>query len=586
MASARATSSGGRQGSGGQTKVDGATILARALKEQGVEYMFGIVGVPIIEVAMAAQAAGIKFIHMRNEQAASYAASAIGYLTKRPAVCLTVSGPGVIHAFAGMANAQENCWPLIVVGGSCDQDQESMGGFQECPQVEQARPYCKYSARPPSLDRIPFVVEKAVRQCIFGRPGVAYIDMSGDMIVGKVAEQSVRFLQNCPAPPAMYASPANVSKAVDLLTRAKKPLIIVGKGAAYAGSEWVVRDLVDTTRLPFLPTPMGKGVVPDSHPLCVSPARSKALQEADVVLLLGARLNWMLHFGIPPRFNPNVQTIQVDISLEEIGNNVFPAVLLPGDISAVVQQLLDEFRRRPQQFQFDSSAPWWKTLNTKISENQKNVEGMCNDHSVPLNYYAALAEVQKALPKDCIIVNEGGNTMDIGRTMLPNQLPRHRLDAGTFGTMGVGIGFALAAALWCRDYAPGKRVVCIEGDSAFGFSGMEIETLARYQLPVVIIIFNNNGIFFGLRSEMWEDVADSDRTLTVPPTGLAPETRYEKLIEAFGGTGYLVHSIPQLRSSLQAAMSDTKRSSIINVMIDPMAQRKPQEFFWLTKSNL
>ncbi|KAK7109673.1 hypothetical protein V1264_013673 [Littorina saxatilis] len=586
MASAKEIVSLAASGNSEEPQIDGASVLARALKEQGVEYMFGIVGVPVIEVAMAAQAAGIKFIHMRNEQAASYAASAIGYLTRRPAVCLTVSGPGVIHAFAGMANAQENCWPLIVVGGSCDQDQENMGGFQEYPQVEMARPYCKFSARPSSLDKIPYVVEKAVRQCTYGRPGVSYIDMSGDMIVGKVAEKSVRYVQNCPPPPPMLSSPNSIKKAVDLLVSAKKPLIVVGKGAAYAGAEWVVRDLVDTTRLPFLPTPMGKGVVPDSHPLSVAAARSKALQEADLVLLLGARLNWMMHFGAPPRFNPAVKIIQVDISVEEMGNNVYPAVALPGDVCVVVQQLLDEFRQRPQQFQFPSSSPWWTTLNAKVTANQKNVEAMTKDLSVPLSYYAAYAEVQKALPKDCLIVNEGSNTMDIGRTMLPNNLPRHRLDAGTFGTMGVGIGFALAGALWCRDYAPGKRVVCIEGDSAFGFSGMEIESIARYQLPVVIIIFNNNGISFGLKNEVWDVVAEGDRTLSVPPTALAPDTRYEKLIEAFGGSGYLVRTITELRESLAKAMADTKRSSIINIVIDPMAQRKPQEFFWLTKANL
>ncbi|KAL8622388.1 hypothetical protein ACOMHN_041716 [Nucella lapillus] len=586
MASEKGTSLEAATENGEETETDGATVLCRALKEQGVEYMFGIVGVPVIEIAMAAQAQGIKFIHMRNEQAASYAASAIGFLTRRPAVCLTVSGPGVIHAFAGMANAQENCWPLIVIGGSCDQDQENMGGFQEYPQVEMSGRFSKFSARPSSVDKIPLVVEKAVRQCTYGRPGTAYIDIPGDMIVAKVPESSVRYRERCPSPPPVMSSPVSINKAADLLISAQKPLVIIGKGAAYGQAEWVIRDLMDTTRLPFLPTPMGKGVVPDSHPLCVAPARSKALQEADVVLLLGARLNWMLHFGAPPRFNPNVKIIQVDICVEEMGNNVYPSVALPGDISMVVQQILDELRRRPQKFTFPPSSPWWSTLRAKISANQKSVESMAKDHAVPLNYYAAYAEVQRALPKDCLIVNEGSNTMDIGRTMLPNDLPRHRLDAGTFGTMGVGVGFALAAALWCRDYAPQKRVVCVEGDSAFGFSAMEIETIARYQLPVVIIIFNNNGISFGLKDEVWEALESGDRTLTVPPTGLAPDTRYEKLMEVFGGRGYMARTVPELRESLGEAMADTARSSIVNVVIDPMAQRKTQEFFWLTKSNL
>ncbi|CAG5121787.1 unnamed protein product [Candidula unifasciata] len=567
--------------------VDGATILARAFKQQGVEYMFGIVGVPVVEVATAAQAEGIKFIAMRNEQAASYAASAIGYLTRKPAVCLVVSGPGLVHALAGMANAMENCWPLLVVGGSVDTYQEAMGGFQEYPQVEAARRYSKFSARPSSLDKIPYYVEKAYRESTYGRPGACYLDLSGDMIAGTVKEASVRYVPPRPPPPPVLSDPENVKSAVDLLVYAEKPLVIIGKGAAYAGAEGPISRLIESTGLPFLPTPMGKGVMPDEHRLCVSAARSRALQEADVILLLGARLNWMLHFGAPPRFNPRVKIIQVDIQIEELGNNVLPAAYLPGDVSSVTTQLYDEFQRRPGQFKFNVNSAWWKTLKAKIDANQETVQSMSKDHSVPLNYYAAYSEVQSAIPKDCIIINEGSNTMDIGRTMLLNQHPRHRLDAGTFGTMGVGLGFALAAAIYCRDYHPNKRVVCVEGDSAFGFSGMEIETIARYRLPVIIIIFNNNGIGYGISEEEFKLAQQSgDPLLTIPAKSLCPNTRYEKLIEAFGGSGFFVQTTEELKASLKAALKNTTMPSVINIMINPQAQRKAQEFFWLTKSNM
>ncbi|BFY97007.1 hypothetical protein BsWGS_00047 [Bradybaena similaris] len=569
------------------SEIDGATILVRALKQQGVEYMFGIVGVPVVEIGLAAQAEGLKFIAMRNEQAASYAASAIGYLTRKPAVCLVVSGPGLVHALAGMANAMENCWPLIVVGGSVDTYQEAMGGFQEYPQVEAARRYSKFSARPSSLDKIPYYVEKAFRESTYGRPGPCYLDLSGDMVAGRVKQARVRFVPPCPPPPLVLSDPENVKLAVDLLVYAEKPLIIIGKGAAYAQAEGPVSQLIKSTGFPFLPTPMGKGVMPDDHRLCVSAARSRALQEADVILLLGARLNWMLHFGAPPRFNPNVKIIQVDIHIEELGNNVLPAASLPGDVYSVTTQLYDEFQRRPGQFQFNANSPWWKTLRTKIDENQDNVQSMSNDHSVPLNYYAAYTEVQNTIPKDCIIINEGSNTMDIGRTMLLNQHPRHRLDAGTFGTMGVGLGFALAAAIYCRDYHPNKRVVCVEGDSAFGFSGMEIETIARYRLPVIIIIFNNNGIGFGITEDEWKLAEKSgDPLLTIPPKSLNPNTRYEKLMEAFGGGGYFVRTTEELRASLKEALKNTRMPCVINVMINPQAMRKAQEFSWLTKSNM
>lgn len=549
--------------------------------------MFGIVGIPVTEIAMAAQELGIKYYGMRNEQAASYGASIIGYMTKKPAVCLVVSGPGLVHALAGMSNAMENCWPMIVIGGSCDQDQEGMDGFQECPQVEMARPYSKYSARPSSVGKIPFFVEKAVRFSTYGRPGPVYLDMAGNMVTQQVQETSISPYTVCPPPPVTLADPEKVRQAADLLYYAQKPLVIVGKGAAYAGAEASLRQLLEGSRLPFLPTPMGKGVLPDDHPLCVAPARSRALQEADVILLLGARLNWILHFGLPPRFNPNVKIIQVDICPEQTGNNVQAAVSLVGDCNAVLQQLNETFSKRPGKFAFNPNSPWWKTLRGKIKTNQDTVQKQIDDKSIPMNYFAAYHEIRSLLPKDSIIVSEGANTMDISRTMVLNYLPRHRLDAGTYGTMGVGLGFAVAAAAWCKDHAPQKRVISIQGDSAFGFSGMEIETICRYKLPVIMIIMNNNGIYNGLDGESWKTIQSSeDLPLNIPPTSLTVDAHYERIVEAFGGKGYFVRTPEELKSSLSTALKATDQVSLINVMISPMAQRKQQDFFWLTKSKM
>ncbi|PIO33922.1 hypothetical protein AB205_0166640, partial [Aquarana catesbeiana] len=267
-----------------------------------VKYMFGIVGVPVIEIAIAAQVAGIKYVGMRNEQAACYAASAVGYLTGRPAVCLVVSGPGLINTLSGMANSNMNCWPLIVIGGSSDSNQETMGAFQEFPQVETCRLYSKFSARPSSLEAIPIVIEKAVRTSMYGRPGSCYVDIPGDFVN--------KYPACCLPRPISLADPLEVQKAVAALKKAQNPLIIIGKGAAFSQAENNIRRLVNECGLPFLPTPMGKGVVPDDHPFSVAAARSSALLHADLILLLGARLNWMLHFGLPPRFQPDVKIIQ------------------------------------------------------------------------------------------------------------------------------------------------------------------------------------------------------------------------------------------------------------------------------------
>lgn len=480
----------------------------------------------------------------------------------------------------------ENCWPMIVIGGSCEANFEGMGGFQEYPQVEIARPYCKFSARPSRLERIPFYVEKAVRQSTYGRPGPCYIDLAGNMVLQTVDEESVRPVPLCPLPAKVYADPDNIKEAVDLLYYADKPLVIIGKGAAYSKAEDSIKDLVIGSRLPFLPTPMGKGVIPDDHELCISPARSRALQEASVILLLGARLNWILHFGLPPRFNPNVKIIQVDIQAEEMHNNVKSAVSLVGDVDAVVSQMNAELKRRPGQFVFNPKSAWWKSLREKVEQNQVTVQKMIENKTVPLNYYAAYQEIKNLLPKDAIIVSEGANTMDISRTMIPNYLPRHRLDAGSFGTMGVGLGFAVAAGAWCRDHAPEKRVISIQGDSAFGFSGMEIETICRYKLPVVMVIFNNNGIGFGLNEETWGAMQDTDLMVTSPPTSLMASARYEKMIEAFGGKGYFVRTAEELKHSFSTALQNKDQVSIINVAINPMSQRKPQDFDWLTKSKM
>ena len=549
--------------------INGATIIARSLKAQGVEFIFGIGGFPVIPIPFAAQAEGIRYIGMRNEQAASYAAAAVGYLTGRPGACLVVSGPGVVHGIAGMANAWSNCWPMILLGGSCSTYQEGMGAFQEAPQLETAQPYAKYAARPDRLDRLPFYVEQAVRTSIQGRPGAVYLDLPDDIIAGSIDEDAVKWMPPCPDPQRPEADPADVSRAIDVLRKAERPLVIVGKGAAYSRAEAEVRSFIDATQIPFLPTPMGKGVMPDDHPLSVAPGRSFALQNADVVLTLGARLNWILHFGLPPRFHEDVKVIQVDIHGEEIGTNVPAEVGLVGDARAVIAQLSAAIRSEPITVAADT--PWRKELGIKIEENQLAVQAMMDDDSAPMGYYRVLREIHDLSPRDSIICAEGANTMDISRTVLHNYEARHRLDAGTFGTMGVGLGQAIAAAV----VHPDKKVVCVEGDSAFGFSGMEVETACRYRLPITFVVINNNGIGQG-----YEDLGDDPANS--PPLAYTIDARYERVIEGFGGKGYCVRTPDELGSVLKEALADPM-PNVVNVLIDPKASRKPQKFTWLTQ---
>ncbi|KAL6259839.1 hypothetical protein P5V15_009749 [Pogonomyrmex californicus] len=564
---------------------NGNLILAEALKEQGLTYVFGIMGHPVIDLALTMQAVGMQYLGFRNEQAACYAAQAYGFLTRKPAVVLCVSGPGLLHVIGGMANAQVNCWPVLVLGGSCPEDHEGIGGFQEWPQVEASRPYCKYAARPPSAALIPLHVEKAVRLSIYGRPGAAYLDLPATLLIQNVDEGKIAKVLPCPPPPISHPDMNLIERAANLLMKATQPLVIIGKGAAYGRAEDSVRELIYSTDLPFLPTPMGKGVVPDTDKRCVSSARTYALQHSDVILLLGARLNWMLHFGRPPRFQSDVKVIQIDLCAEELHNSVPSTVAIQSDIAPATKYLTDALKSR--KWHVDRNNSWWKELEAKADQNRMSVHRMSSDTNVPLNYYTVFRHIQDVIPKDCIICSEGANTMDIGRTILLNDLPRHRLDAGTFGTMGVGLGFAIAAALYCKDNAPKKRVICVEGDSAFGFSGMEIETMFRYKLPIIIIIVNNNGIYSGFDKETFRQIqASGDPTQVTPAYSLTSGTHYEKLMEMFDKKGYFCTTVQDIQEALKSSLKVMDSPSLINIMIDPQADRKKQEFNWLTESKL
>jgi 2-hydroxyacyl-CoA lyase 1 len=548
--------------------VDGATLMARSLKAQGVDYMFGIVGFPVGGIAAAAQKEDITYIGMRNEQAASYAAQAAGYLTGRTQACLVVSGPGVIHALAGLANAQQNCWPMLLIGGASPTYQNGMGAFQEERQTPLAAPYCKVARDIESVARIPYYVEQVIRTSLNGRPGPVYLDFPDDIIQGQIEEDDVIAAAPVGEPSRPQVDPTIIEQALDALESAENPLVVVGKGMAWSRAEDEVREFIERTQLPFLASPMGKGVMPDDHPLSVGAARSTALREADVVFLMGARLNWIMHFGLPPRFKPGVRIVQLDIEQEEIGHNVPTEVALVGDGKAVVRQLNQALGNR--QWFYPAETSWRTALKDKADSNVASVKPMIEDESSPMNYYRAFRDIAEWLPHDAIIIGEGAATMDIGRTQMPNRHPRHRLDAGTYGTMGVGAGFSIAAAVT----NPGKPVVSVQGDSAFGFSGMEVETMVRYNLPVKLIVLNNGGIGGG--------VGPLEKGSRVPPSVLTYGAHYEGMVEALGGKGFYVEDPADLRGALDKAMA-FDGPAMVNMTLSIKAGRKPQEFGWLTK---
>jgi 2-hydroxyacyl-CoA lyase 1 len=549
-------------------EIDGATLVARCLKQQGIDELFGVVGIPVTGIALAAPGEGLRYIGMRHEQAAGYAAQAISYMKGRIGACIVVSGPGMTNAISALGNAWSNCWPMLLIGGSSNQILNHMGDFQAAPQVELARPFCKWVGQAERIEHIPRYIATAVRVAISGRPGPVYLDLPGDIIMSRIDESKIDYPPRVEAPTTPQVDPGLIKKALGALRSARQPLAIIGKGAAWARAEEQVRRFIDETQMPFLPSPMGKGVVPDDHPLSVAAARTYALQNTDLVFLIGARLNWIMHFGLPPRFRKDLRVVQLDIAAEEIGTNVPTEVPLVGDAKAVMTQMVAALEEDP--WQVSASSPWRQALQQEIETKRAATVSMLQSDDVPMNYYRPLQEIQDALPRDAIIVTEGASTMDISRQVLDNYEPRHRLDAGSWGTMGVGPGFAIAAQV----ANPGKRVIALEGDAAFGFDGLEVEVAVRHKLPITWIVFNNNGIGGGPSS-----LPDN---APLPPNAFVPNARYDKVIEAFGGKGYHVETPEEFRAALQESF-DSGATTLINVAINPQAKRRPQQFAWLSR---
>jgi 2-hydroxyacyl-CoA lyase 1 len=549
------------------SEVDGATLIARSLKQQGIDHLFGVVGFPVTPIAAAAQKEGVAYIGMRNEQAASYAAQAYGYLTGRPGACIVVTGPGVVHGLAGLANAQQNCWPMILFGGASETHRGGMGAFQEERQVLIASPFCKFAHGIEGVRRIPYYVEMATRNAINGRPGATYLDVPHDIIIGKCDVDEVVEVERAPDPPRMVAPMENIEAALNLLEQAERPLVLVGKGMAWSRAEDEVRAFIERTQLPFLRSPMGKGVMPDDHPLSVAAARTLALQNADVVFLMGARFNWIFHFGQPPRYAKDVKIIQLDIAPEEIGHNKATEVPLVGDGKAIIAQLNQALTSR--QWFHPKDTLWRQMITQKVAENAAQIRPQIHDDEAPASYFRALRDVAAWMPKNAILSAEGAGTMDIGLTQLPSFKPRSCLNAGTYGTMGVGLGQVIAACV----VHPDRPVIHLSGDSAIGFSGMEMETLVRYNFPAKIVVLNNGGIGPGMAE------IPQDPMFNMKPNALIYGARYDRVMEAFGGKGFFVEDPKDLPGALDAAMN-FRGPALVNVVISQGSARKPQQFGW------
>jgi oxalyl-CoA decarboxylase len=541
---------------------DGFHLIIDALKLNGIKTIYGVPGIPITDFGRMAQAAGIRVVSFRHEQNAGNAAAIAGFLNKTPGICLTVSAPGFLNGLTALANATTNCFPMILISGSSEREIVDLqqGDYEEMDQLAIAKPLCKAAFRVLHAADIGIGIARAIRAAVSGRPGGVYLDLPAKLF-GQVmdAEAGAKSLVKVIDPaPAQIPAPAAVKRALDVLKSGKRPLIILGKGAAYAQADDDIRALVEKTGLPFLPMSMAKGLLPDTHPQCAGAARSTVLKDSDVVMLIGARLNWLLSHGKGKTWGEphSKKFIQVDIEPKEMDSNVEIAAPLVGDIGSCVQALLSGIDGKWPA----APADWVNTVKTKKDENIAKMAPRLMKNTAPMDFHGALGALRTVIKErpDTILVNEGANTLDLARGVIDIYKPRRRLDVGTWGVMGIGMGFAIAAAI-----ETGKPVLAVEGDSAFGFSGMEVETICRYGLPVCVVIFNNNGIYRGTDTNA---AGGSDPATTVFVKG----SRYDKMMEAFGGAGANVTTPDELKRAVDAAL-DSGKPTLINVVIDPAA---------------
>lgn len=544
-----------------QDLTDGFSLVIDAMKLNGIDTIYGVPGIPITDLGRLAQAAGIRVLSFRHEQNAGYAAAIAGFLTKKPGVCLTVSAPGFLNGLTALAHATTNCFPMILVSGSSEREIVDLqqGDYEEMDQLAIAKPLCKAAYRVLHAQDIGIGFARAIRAAVSGRPGGVYLDLPAKLFAQVInadvgAKSLVKVVD---AAPAQFPGPAAVKRALDVLKAAKRPLIILGKGAAYAQADDAIRNLVEKSGVPFLPMSMAKGLLPDTHPQCAGAARSTVLKDSDVVMLIGARLNWLLSHGkgrtwgdAPKKF------IHVDIEPREMDSNVEIVAPVVGDIASCVEALLEgmggSWPKAP--------ADWTGTVTAKRDENIAKMAPRFMNNKSPMDYHGALGALRTIIKErpDTILVNEGANTLDLARGAIDMYKPRKRLDVGTWGVMGVGMGSAIAAAV-----ETGHPVLAVEGDSAFGFCGMEIETVCRYKLPVCVVVFNNDGIYRG-------DGVNTGGGSDPATTAFVKGARYDKMAEAFGGVGVNATTPDELKRAVNEAL-DSRKPTLINAVIDPAA---------------
>lgn len=537
-------------------EINGSEIIARCLKLEGIEDIFYIMGGPMLGTEAACIREGIRMIDVRHEQAAAFMCQAYSRLRQTPSVCMAASGPGVTNLITGVANAYIDCCPVVSFGGSSPIRQFGRQVFQEIDQVELMRGCNKHVDRLLALRRIPQQINFALQRSISGKPGPVYVDCPGDVLYEKIDENQVDW--SYAGRPLMESRPLGDPHQVDALVRAlaeaKQPLIVSGSGVIWSRAWAEMQAFVEAAGIPFYTTPQGRGVVPDDHPCSFLAMRSSAFRDADLIVVLGTRMNYIIGHASPPRFGPNAKIARIDICPEEIAAAARHVdIPIIGDCKMVLGQLLDGIKGKVNA---DSYKAWRQKLAEGEAAKRSTAGANRPAEDGDIHPVRMLEEVKNFAKRDAILCVDGQETLNYGRQTMSTFMPAHRLNSGPFGTMGVGLPFGVGAKVACPD----KQVIVVHGDGSLGLNAMELDTAVRHKVPILIVVSLNGG---------W--TGDPNREKPGRELGY---TRYDKMCEVLGGHGEYVTKAEEIRPALERAQRkvDEGMVALVNVRTDYRAR--------------
>jgi len=541
--------------------VTGNALLGKALQQQGVDTLFFIMGGPINDALLAAMGQGIRGIDVRHEQAAAMMAQAYARVRARPGVCFGASGPGTINLTTGLANALIDCAPVVAFGGASPLHSFGTGAFQEIDQLALMKPVTKHADRVLDTARIPQMADEAFRRAMSGKPGPVYLDLPGDVLYRQVDEDKVYWPEPAGAMPLSrpQADAQMVQRTVEALAQAKRPVILSGSGVIWSQADQALRRFVEQTGIPFYTTPQGRGVIAEDHPLNFPQGRSTAFKEADFVLVVGTRLNFVFSHGKPPRFSAQARFARIDVDPTEVQTCQRTDLPLVGDARAVLEQLMAAAQGRVHAGLY---APWREQLQAIELAKGPAAEAKLATDAQPIHPLRLCKEVRDWIARDAILCVDGQEILNFARQTIPSFHSGHRLNSGPFGTMGVGLPFGVGA----KAARPDKQVVVLHGDGSFGLNAMELDTAVRHRLPLLVIISLNGG---------W--TADPER---IKPGRDLGYTRFDLMAQALGCYGEQVERAEDIAPALARAARAVENGqvAVVNVVTDWQARASTAAF--------